>query len=456
MMIDKIASSFRDPSGFVFSENGQIFRQVNYSYKNNYDQLIQSGLYDNLISNQLLISHQALKVPPKFQGYKLIAPVEIPFISYPYEWCFGQLKDAALLTLNLQKKSLDKGMSLKDASSFNIQYFQGHPILIDTLSFENYPINRPWVAYRQFCEQFLAPLALASYDERLLHLLVPYLGSIPLDLVTRLLPISKKVNLGILVHLLLHAKSQSKYSTKNIGQLQQGSFSLNSLYGLIDNLQTTIEGLHPHQNKTNWNNYGLDCKDSYSKEALDQKQKLVHQYIQFIKSKYVWDLGANNGTFSRIAQSLGAFVVSLDSDHGAVEYNYQQAKINNEHNILPLWVDLINPSSNLGWNNEERDSLLGRPQPDTILALALIHHLVIANNLPMDWVAQFLANNCQSLIIEFVPKSDPQTQTLLQTREDIFNSYTQSEFEISFSKLFKIKKKSMINGSQRVLYLMTR
>lgn len=214
-----LASSFRDPSGFLFFENGTLFRSVNRLYQQNYDHLIQSRLYDKLVENDLLIPHREVQHPAEKRDdeYKIIQPEIVPFISYPYEWCFSQLKDAALALIKIQKQALDCNMVLKDASAYNIQFCKGKPLLIDTLSFEIYKENQPWVAYRQFCQHFLAPLSLmASRDIRLGQLIRIYIDGIPLDLVSGLLPISTWFKPALLTHIHLHAKAQKRYE-KNEG-----------------------------------------------------------------------------------------------------------------------------------------------------------------------------------------------------------------------------------------------
>ena len=187
----QLGGSFRDPNGFVFVSEGTLYRQVNKSYQRHYDLLYSSGLYEALVSRHLLIAHDECDYLPhgNDQIYKVLRPLPVPFVSYPYEWCFSQLKDAALVTLDLQKRALAHNMVLKDASAYNIQFLDGKPLLIDTLSFETYEEGRAWVAYRQFCQHFLAPLVLMSQkDIRLSQLLRVYIDGIPLDLAASLLP----------------------------------------------------------------------------------------------------------------------------------------------------------------------------------------------------------------------------------------------------------------------------
>ena len=217
-------ASFRDPSGFLFSREGVLYRQVNQVYAADFTRLMDSGLYDKLIKAGLLIPHveSDLKPAQPELAFKVIRPERVPFISYPYEWSFGQLKDAALATLSIQKRALKLGMSLKDASAYNIQFYNGKPVLIDTLSFETYQEGEPWVAYRQFCQHFLAPLALMAYrDVRLSQLLRVYIDGIPLDLASELLPGRTRWNLGLATHIHLHASAQKRYAECRRGGARQ-------------------------------------------------------------------------------------------------------------------------------------------------------------------------------------------------------------------------------------------
>ncbi|MBI4925833.1 MAG: SAM-dependent methyltransferase [Bdellovibrio sp.] len=452
-----LASSFRDPSGFLFKYNAKLYRQINLNYQDNYDFLISSGLYQNLIGQRLLITHDevANPEPPSFiNTYKIINPIKIPFISYPYEWCFEQLKDAALCTLQIQKLALDHSMSLKDASCYNIQFYQGQPILIDTLSFEKYNEGIPWEAYKQFCQHFLGSLVLmACVDVRLSQLLKIYLDGIPLDLVLKLLPKTALLSPTVFFHIYLHAKSQSHYSDKPLElKNSKHSFSKHAFYGLIDQLTNYIHDLKLPKIKTEWEGYYDET--NYSNQAFEYKKTLVHEFLSNIKPKTVWDLGANTGVFSQLASDAGAYTVSFDIDPLAVQKNYLNCKLKNEKNILPLVLDLTNPSSALGWENKERDNLLERGPVDVAMALALIHHLAVSNNLPLEKISSFLKKICTHLIIEFVPKSDSQVQRLLSSRNNIFPNYTQEGFEKAFIQDFQIQKKPQVVGSERVLYIM--
>jgi len=456
MMEGILNASFRDPSGFLFWHQGILYRQVNEVYKENFNHLLSSGLYDSLIKDGLLIPHQDadISLAQGEQAYKVIAPEPVPFISYPYEWCFSQIKDAAHLTIRIQKRAFEFGMSLKDSSAYNIQFLSGRPVLIDTLSFEKYREGEPWVAYKQFCQHFLAPLALMNYtDVRLNQLLRVYIDGIPLDLTSRLLPFSSRLNFGILSHIHLHSKSQKHFADKTVKKKHR-RVSTMAFRGLIDSLGSIVGKLKWQPSGTEWADYYEDT--NYTAEALAHKKKIISDFLDVITPKMVWDLGANVGLFSRIAAAGGMQTISFDVDPAAVERNYRDSVKNGEPSLLPLLIDLTNPSPGIGWENEERKSLISRGPADTVMALALIHHLAISNNLPFRKISEFLKKICNSLIIEFVPKDDSQIRRLLATREDIFPDYTQSAFESEFSRDFIIKKKVKIENSLRSLYLMVR
>lgn len=451
-----VPSSFRDPSGFLFYRDGSIYRQVNIVYKEKYDHFINSGLYKTLVDCELLIPHEEVDIEgvrPDL-ACKVIKPELIPFISYPYEWSYSQFKDAALTTLAIQKRSLEFGMSLKDCSAYNIQFRQCKPVFIDTLSFEKYHEGQPWVAYRQFCQHFLAPLALMSYrDIRLNQLLRVHIDGIPLDLASSLLPFRTRFIFSLLFHIHLHARSQKHYADKAV-DVSGKKVSRLSFLGLINNLESAVKKLRWRPRGTEWADYYED--NNYSSDALGNKKKIVAESLDKVNPKSVWDLGANVGMFSRIASDKGIDTISFDIDPAAIERNYLDCIKRGETSILPLLLDLTNPSPNIGWQNQERMSILERGPADTVLALALVHHLALSNNVPLAKIAEFLSNICNSLIIEFVPKTDSQVQRLLSTREDIFPNYTQPAFELEFGKYFTIHSSARIRDSERTLYLMQR
>lgn len=453
----KHPSSFRDPSGFIFNRNGVLYRQVNVVYREDFDTLHSSGLFDTLIDQRLLVPHKDVDIDPfdPNQAYKVIQPEPIPFLSFPYEWCFSALKDAALTTLAVQQLALQHDMILKDASVFNIQFLEGKPVLIDSLSFQHWHAGRPWDGYRQFCQHFLAPLALMAYkDIRLSKLLASFLDGIPLDLASRLLPVRSMWKFSMLTHVHLHSRMQSRASAgvQQQPMKNERTVTKHSLLGMTDDLKRAISGLTWSPGKTRWADYYETF--SYTDESVTAKENVVKTFITKVKPGSVWDIGANTGRFSRIASDLGVFTVAMDFDAGAVEMNYQLAVEQGDTMILPLIIDLMNPSPNLGWRLSERHSIFDRGPVDAVMALALVHHLAIGNNVPLSEIAGFFAGLCRWLLIEFIPKDDIQVQRMLSVREDIFDRYTIDQFEQAFQAFFEITERTNLEGSSRVLYVM--
>lgn len=456
--------SFRDPAGFVFDRGGRLYRQVNLAAKDDYDKLLSSGLYNQLTERGLLVPHKEVGPLRRFnhdsRRYKVIEPEPVPFISYPYEWTFSQLKAAALLTLEIQKKALEKRMILKDASAYNIQFIGQRPVFIDTLSFQIYRDGQPWEGYRQFCEHFITPLALAAYTTpELLKTLRVFLDGVPLTLATKLLPARARFKRGLLLHIFLHASSQRKYTglEKKPSSAKKRRLSQTAMTGLLRSLEKTVNSLEPPQQTSQWSKYYE--KTNYSSAAFEHKKTVVKQFLKQIKPapRVVWDIGANDGTFSEFAAKLGAYTIAADVDVNAVEANFlKDRRANLRGLVLPLVQDLTNPTPPLGWAHSERLSLSERGPADAVLALALVHHLAIGNNLPFGDIAEFMSSVSRNLIIEFVPKNDSKVELLLAARKDIFADYNQANFEKAFSRHFKLEAKKSLRDSQRVIYLYTR
>ena len=467
--MESVTSSFRDPSGFIFRHENNIYRQVNRVFAEDFDRFIESGLYQTLVDKGYLLAHEVVSdasVPRANSCHCILQPTQLAYISYPYEWCFSQLQDAAMLTLRIQTVALKYGFSLKDASAYNVQFVAGRPVFIDTLSFAPYHEGEPWSAYLQFCKHFLAPLALMAYvDVGLSKLLIANIDGIPLETASRLLPLRTRLSMGLQTHLHLHAKFQSSYSDIAKQRKDQKAakirisakrISKTGLQGIVESLAGAVRRLKPKQYDTEWANYYDET--NYSDTASLAKRELVEKFLVEINEplNIIQDLGSNTGEFSRIAAKYATLVVSQDIDPVAVEKNYLHLKQEGSAtNVLPLLQDLGAPAPAIGWANAERDSLIQRAKCDVLMALALVHHLTIGNNVPFGQIANFCSKLAKWLIIEFVPKTDSQVIRMLATREDIFIDYDQPGFESAFAEYFTIKKSEPIYGSKRVLYLMS-
>ena len=453
-------ASFRDPSGFVFRRDGVLYRQVQPPAAADWEAFRTSGLLDRLVSDRLIVDHTdaPLELAAVPGAVAVIQPRQLDFVSYPYEWSFSQLKDAALLTLELQSRALDAGMRLRDASAYNIQFDAGRPVLIDTLSFEVAAATEPWPAYRQFCEHFLAPLALIAYrDARCGLMLRDFIDGVPLELATRLLPGRTRLNFGLLSHLHLHAGAQNRAAGQaplaDGARQPERKLSATGQRALLDSLRRTVAGLR-WTPRGQWTGYA--SATSYSEAATASKGDIVREMLAAVGGQTAWDLGANVGVYSAMAADAGYRVIAWDLDAGSVEAHWLRLRGTDGTSILPLILDLSNPSPSIGWALEERASFLERGTPDVILALALVHHLAIGNNVPLAGVARLFARMAPHAIVEFVPKDDPMTRRLLAARRDIFETYTIDGFRSAFGESFRIVREAPVLDSPRTLFLLER
>lgn len=442
----------------MYRRDGVLYRQVGAAGIEDWRAFDGSELAARLIASGRLIGHAAadpsLAATPDARA--VIRPEPVPFISYPFEWTFGELRDAALLTLDIQLDALAAGWTLRDASAYNIQFRDARPIFIDSLSFEPHEDGSPWVAYRQACEQFLAPLALmARRDIRLGSLLRANPDGVPLDLAARLLPWRTRLDFGLLTHLHLHARSQ----VRNAGEAAADSarsvrIPRSRLVGLVRSLRDTIAGLRWDPRGTEWADYADHT--SYTDTATAAKSRLVDAVVREIPGADVWDLGANTGRYSRIAADAGKRVVAFDIDPAAAERLYRALRTEGRGDILPLLLDLVDPSPGLGWVNEERPALLQRAGPDAVIALALVHHLAIGRNVPLPMVMDLFARLAPWAIVEFVPKDDPMVRRLLASREDVFPDYSLDGFRSAAAGRFDLVHETAIEDSPRTLFLLRR
>ena len=455
--------SYRDPSGFVFRREGVLYRQVNTVFADDWAAFESSGLHQALVGEGVLVADKpaAIDMAPEQGAVAVIQPDEIGFISFPYEWSFSQLKDAALLTLRAQAMASERGMTLRDASGYNVQFREGRPVLIDTLSFERAREGEPWKPYRQFCEHFLAPLALMAHrDGRLGLLLRTWIDGVPLDLASELLPRRTRFSAGIAAHIHLHARAQQRHAA-DAGKPDSGAaprsvtMSEGRRLALLDHLRRTVEGLRLPAHGTEWADYA--DQTSYSAAGTASKEAIVRRMLEAVAAeggRRAWDVGANTGRYSAIAAAAGFEVLAADIDWAAVERHYLALRAAGEKRIMPLLADIAEPSPAIGWANVERASLLERANADVVIALALVHHLAIGRNVPLAMVAELLARLAPNLVVEWVPKEDPMVQRLLASREDIFADYSAEGFRAAFARSFEIVDEAPIEDSRRILFRM--
>lgn len=447
-------ASYRDPSGFIFLYESEYYRQVNTVFKDDFDFLISSGLYESLVKKVWLIPHEL--IPENLSGspeyYKTLKPEQVKFISYPYEWSFNMLKDAALLTLQIAKEAAGYGLIVKDATPYNIQWHNGRMIFIDTLSFEKYNEKEPWIAYRQFCECFLSPLLLMHYSKQPLHQMqLAYPEGIPLAVTRSLLPFRSKLSFHTYLHIHLHSRVSAKASTN---KRPSSTFSKQKLLNLLSSLETLISGLKLPAQKSTWSDYYEEA--SQREDYLATKKEIIRNWIEDLPGvDTAADLGANDGACSRLLAEINIFTIAADFDPNCINNLYYSGKKTGEKNLQPLIIDLAHPSPAIGLNNRERSSFIDRASVDLAMALAVIHHLAIGKNMPFAGIADLFRQITRKwLIIEFVPKSDEKIQLILSGKRDIYTSYSEENFEEAFKIYFRIEKKQPIGTSGRILYLM--
>ncbi|NVO03977.1 MAG: SAM-dependent methyltransferase [Bacteroidetes bacterium] len=455
MFISREEGSFRDSSGYVFYRDNNVFRTISWSYKEDFEEFHSSGLFNELVKKKLIVNYDIIddNFLDSLEVYKIVKPDRIPFITYPFEWSFSQLKAAALLTLEIQLLALKYNFSLKDASAFNVQFIKKDPVFIDTSSFEKYSEGSPWVAYKQFCQHFLAPLLLSHYGFCEVNSLVKNsLDGINLKTASIILPYKSKFNLLAKIHIHWHSKVELKNASNQKIDKASLKVSKQKLINIITHLQEGIKKLDLKQ-ETEWADYYQTC--SYNESNLREKESIIETFLTEISPNCVLDLGCNEGVFSKIASKYSELVVATDFDDEVINRLYKS--LNPDDKILPLIIDICNPTPFIGWNNKERKSFLNRVgNSNTTLALALIHHLAIGNNVPLNKLAEFFHVFSEILIIEFVPKEDSQTQKLLVTKEDIFSNYNLENFLNEFAKYYDIKSQVQISDSERIIFKMER
>jgi ribosomal protein L11 methylase PrmA len=455
-----VSGSFRDPAGRVHEREGRIFRTVTKSGAPAFVASRDSGFLDRLVDEGRLVPFDEISDPhvaglfPNAE-YVLEHP-RLEMISYPYEWSFGQLRAAALFHLELALDALQAGFTLSDSTAYNVQFIGHRPIFIDHLSFHPYREGEFWVAHQQFCEQFLNPLLLRAIIG------IPHnawyrggLEGIPTDQIVRLLPLSSRFSLRMNAHVFLPARFQkgtqadalrAADNKSNGRQLPKRGYE-----GLLRQLHRWIASLRPKgANPSVWADYADD--NTYSSTESATKKQIVHEFAAARRPGLIIDLGCNSGFFSETALAAGASAaVGFDFDQDSLDRAFQRA-VENAMPFTPLFLDAANPSPMQGWAQAERTGFETRARGDAVMALAFIHHLAIAKNVPLDQVVEWLVARAPVGLIEFIPKSDPTVQSMLRVREDIFDNYHEEAFQAALSVHARIVNTTLVSSSGRVIY----
>jgi ribosomal protein L11 methylase PrmA len=451
------SGSFRDPSGTVLVAADRVFRTVMPIAAADYENTRRTGIVEELVARGLVVderpvSKDVLGAVGEVASYVIEHP-KLPFISYPYEWCFHALKDAALLHLDVHLRCLERGVTLSDASAFNIQFRGPSPIFIDTLSFRPYREGAIWTAHRQFCDHFLNPLLLRSL------LGIPhnawYRGSmdgIPVEHLANALPFTAKLSWNVIKHVVLHSLFE-KMSTKDrpVKAINEVRLPLGAFQHILTGLREWVSTLVPKDGgKTVWRDYAE--VNSYSDDEARKKTQFVKEFAAAVRPSLLCDLGCNTGEYSKAALHAGAqLAIGFDFDVGALERAYLRAKAE-KLNLLPLHLDATNPSPSQGWAQNERKGMRERLAADAVLALAFVHHVAVAKNVPLDYVVDWLIGLAPTGVIEFVQKDDPMVGELLRLREDIFSDYSEENFERAVRARARIHRVEQVSATGRKLY----
>jgi ribosomal protein L11 methylase PrmA len=453
--------SYRDPSGRVFVLGDRVLRTVMPRAAADFEFVRSTGVLERLIAEGAAIAEQSVDpsaLPAGFEAARYIVQhPKLPFVSYPYEWCFTGLKRAALLHLDIHIRCLEQDVTLSDASAYNIQFLGPKPIFIDSLSFRRYHEGEFWIGHRQFCEQFLNPLLLRALFG------VPHnawyrggLEGIPSAELSRLLPLRRKLSWNVLSNVVMPASFQRAATGGADADIPKTSrLPRATMQRMLERLRTWIAALEPaDRGKTVWSDYADHT--SYDADDIERKRMVIAEFTASVRPRLLWDIGCNTGDYAKVALQAGAaYAVGFDFDQGALDTAFARA-VSERLSFLPLYLDLANPTPSQGWAERERRGLADRASADAILGLALVHHLAIGRNIPLEEVVDWLVGLAPNGIIEFVPKSDPMVQRLLRLREDIFDDYAEEVFAKHLQAKAEIVRAVKVSASDRRLFWFAR
>lgn len=464
--------SFRDRSNRVYDNGERIVRGVDEQALSNWRAVRQAPFYNELLTEKKVVATDEWQTggqaPEAGSWAGHLVHERIPFVSYPYEWSFGMLKDAALLHLDILERAIPAGWTLKDASAYNVQWQASRPVFIDIPSFAPFVKGEAWTGYRQFCMMFLYPLMLRAYKGvDYLPLLRGSLEGIDPQTASQVLSGATRFRKGVLGHVFLHAKMQARYSKQDLDEARsltedagasgpakqkKRHHSEAMVLGTIQGLRRTVEKLHTPDSRTTWGNY--DSEHSYAEASFQAKKAFVEKHVQARHRRMAWDLGCNTGTFSKLCTQNADYVLSVDGDEKAIERLYQNQKAENGTKILPLVMNLGNISPNQGWRGKERRSFDSRVKPELVLCLALIHHIVISANIPLEEFLGWLRQLETDVVIELVGLEDDMTRMLLRNRVNQYQELSEPNFERIVSSMFEIRASQPLKGGVRKLYFL--
>ncbi len=453
--------SYKDSAARVFLKDGNYYRYIFNEYKSEYDHLMDSGLYKELNEKGLLISHEEISVEDQQVDeptnlYKLIKPNQLQFQSYPFEWSYTQWRKAIVSYLEINMIALRFGKILKDGTPYNFYLSAGKAMMIDTSSFSFFKDGDKWIAYKQFCSEFLSPLALIYYNgQRWLRINRSHLRGLPLNFASRQLPLKSWFNLTTLLHTHLHSKyANAEGLTNRQKQNKSRGFSVDKLKALTAMILSGVNGWKTaFQFERHWSTYYEN--DIEANLYLENKERIIKEWLQKTQPSLVLDLGADTGKFSFIAKEYAYRVIAIESDDICVDIIEKEILHNNIKYIDVLTTDLADATPDFGVLNKEFASIYNRAGAQMVMALAIIHHLHISDQLSFNQIAEIFSKlSRDNLIVEFIPIDDSKVQLLTKEKTKNFIDYTEANFIRALSKYFHNIDSYRIEDSGRKLFLM--
>jgi SAM-dependent methyltransferase len=452
--------SFRDRSARVFYVDGTVCRGLDRSAWEEWQALVQTSFFQRSLADGRIVETEVADAAgrsdavPSAEWSGVLRHRAIPFVTYPYEWSFGMLQDAALLQLELLAAALDEGMTLKDASPFNLQWRGSRPVFIDVASFVRYRAGEPWTGYRQFCRLFLYPLLLHAHKQ------VPFqpwlrgrLDGIDADECRALMSFRDLLRPGVFTHVVLQSRLQHHYGSNghNVKRdLKRAGFGRAMIAANVAQLHKLVRALRWVPGASGWSEY-VD-QHNYDQSDAQVKEEFVERVLGERRRSLVWDLGCNTGRFSRIAEKYADYVVAVDSDHASVERLYQSLKVSGSVKVMPLVLDVTDPSPDLGWRGLERRAMLGRGRPDLVLSLALVHHLVITSNIPLADIVEWFRELGGEVVVEFPTRDDEMVKQLLRNKDQAYEDYHTEFFEACLANHFELCQRIVLPSGHRIIY----
>ena len=447
--------SFRDPGGRVWRDGRRVLRGLDEEAAGNFHALRATRFYSKALEDGDLVATEIVEAPTDRSEWALVLEHDaVPVVTYPHEWSFSMLQDAARLTLRLVRAAIDEGMTTKDATPYNVQFVGSRPTFIDIGSFERYRAGEPWWGYRQFCQMFLYPLMFTAYKD-LPH--QPWMRG-AIDGITpqqarRVLEGRRRGSRGLMTHVWLHARADGRFtggSAATVDSLKRAGYDTRIYKSLIDRLGKLVDGLRWQGGQSAWDGYSE--RGHYAPAELGAKTRFVQRVVDQRHRAQVWDVGANDGVFSRIAAGNADVVLAMDADTHVVDRLYRTLRDEGGEGIVPLVMNLADPTPGIGWRSIERPAIGERSSPDLVLALAVIHHLAITHNVPTESILDFFADLGAEVVLEVPTESDPMVQRLKgNKRAGTHDGYTLAAIEAQAELRFEVRQREELAGGTRVL-----